>query len=171
MRKRDVLIAVLATFCLTAILFLTIPSHSNPNDYDPWADINCNGAVDIYDAILLANSFNTEGTPIDKSIYAIPGTLNKPAYDSGWTNITENQHVIFNHRLNTTNVFVYMIGRTNETGLPYIHQMDYGGELNGGYEWGVNWYDLTETTIRVHRRINDANWDQVRIYMWKIPEP
>jgi hypothetical protein len=169
--KKDLIIVALATFCLTATLFLTIPSHGNLNNYDPWADVNCDGNVDIYDAILLANAFNTQGTPIDKSQYAIAGTLTKPAFDSGWTYIAQDAEQIFTHNLSTTNVFVYMIGKTNESASPYIHQIDYGGELNYGSQYGVQWYDLTETTIRVHRRRDDTNWDQVRIYMWKIPEP
>jgi hypothetical protein len=168
MNKKTIAIAILLTFCLTSILFLTIPSHSNLNNYDAWSDINCDGHVDIYDAILLANAFNTQGTPIDKSQYAIPGTLSKPAFDSGWTYIEQDQTKIFDHGLNTTEVFVYMIGKTNQSASPYIHQIDYGGEINFGYITGVQWYDLTTMSIRVHRGILDTNWDQVRIYMWKI---
>ena len=173
MIRKDIIVAVLLTFCLTGVLFFIIPSKSNPDDinYNAWADVNCDGIIDIYDAVLLANAFNSEGTPIDKSAFPFVGTMSKPAYDSGWTNISQNQEVVFDHGLNTTSVFVYMIGRSNESASPYIHQIDYGGETNYGYRWGVNWYDLTNMSIRVQRQISDTNWDQVRIYMWKIPEP
>jgi len=172
MIKRDVTIAIIGTFCLTATLFMMISTRSNPEigKYDPWSDINCDGIVDIYDAILLANAYNARGTPIDKSLYAIPGSTNKPAYDSGWQNISQDQYKTFDHFLNTTNVLVYMMGRKNELASPYIHQVDYGGELHYGYQFGAWWQDLTEASIRVYRRKDDVNWDQVRIIAWKLPE-
>ena len=169
MIRKDVIIAVLITFCLTATLFLSIPSHSNPSGYDPWADINCNGNVDIYDAILLANAFNTQGAPIDKSQYALPGAMSKPAYDSGWQYIAQDAYITLDHKLNTTDALVYMIGRVNQSASPYINQIDYGGEINYNWHTGAYWYDLTSTSIRIHRRVDDTNWDQVRIMMWKIP--
>ncbi len=172
MIRKDIVIAVLLTFCLTSVLFLAIPSRSNPDDnYNPWADVNCDGIVDLYDAILLANAWNTHGTPLDKSAYPFVGTMSKPAYDSGWTNISQGDHVQFSHLLNTTNVLVYMLGRTNKSASPYIHQIDYGGELNVFLEAGAWWQDLTEASISVYRRPDDTNWDQVRICMWKIPVP
>jgi len=172
MIRKDVIIAVLITFCLTSVLFLTIPSRSIPNDnYNAWADVNCDGTVDIFDAILLANAYDTHGTPIDKSAYPVIGMLNKPAFDSGWTNISRGDHIQFPHFLNTTNVLVYMMGRTNKSASPYIHQIDYGGELNAFLEAGVWWQDLTEASISVYRRPDDTNWDQVRIMIWTISEP
>jgi hypothetical protein len=50
-------------------LFIVIPIRSSPGigDYNPWADITGDGTVDIYDAISLANAFETSGTPIDKN--------------------------------------------------------------------------------------------------------
>jgi hypothetical protein len=172
MIRKDVVIAVVITFCLMSMLVLTIPSRSNPDDnYDAWADVNCDGSVNILDSILVSNAFNTQGTPIDKSTYPLLGMINKPAFDSNWTYIEQDQTVIFPHGLNTTEVFVYMIGKTNQTASPYIHQIDYGGEINFGFQTGVYWYDLTSMSITVHRRLSDSNWDQVRIYMWKIPEP
>jgi hypothetical protein len=59
---------------------------------------------------------------------------------------------------------------SNQTASPYIHQATYGGDVNLGYEYGLDWYDLTETTITVHRRKDDPNWCQVRIIIRKLPE-
>ena len=69
MEKKYVIMAVLASFILTAALFIVIPTRSSPGsgEYNPWADINGDGTVDIYDAILLANSFATSGIPINKT--------------------------------------------------------------------------------------------------------
>jgi hypothetical protein len=59
---------------------------------------------------------------------------------------------------------------SNQTACPYIHQVAYGGDINLGYEYGLDWYDLSETTITVHRRKDDPNWCQVRIIIRKLPE-
>jgi len=64
--RKDLIIAVLATFCLTATLFMIIPTKSNPGispQYDPWVDINDDGTIDIFDAINLAGTFGTSGDP------------------------------------------------------------------------------------------------------------
>jgi hypothetical protein len=48
---------------------MVIPIRSSPElgQYNPWADINGDSTVDICDAIFLANSFGTSGTPINKT--------------------------------------------------------------------------------------------------------
>lgn len=170
--KRDLAVVALATFCLTATLFLIIPSRSQtPEGYNPWFDLNDDGSINILESIIIGNHFLTSGTPINKSEIAVSGYMSKPAYDSGWQNISQGQYKIFNHFLNTTDVLVYMMGKINVSASPYIHQVDYGGELNVVYYGGAWWQDLTESTITVHRRPNDPNWCQVRVMIWKLPEP
>jgi len=58
--KKDLIIVALATFCLTATLFMIRTSWSG-SDWDPWVDIKEDGTVDIYDAISLANAYGTSG--------------------------------------------------------------------------------------------------------------
>ena len=58
--KKDLIIVALATFCLTATLFMIRTSWSG-SDWDPWVDIKEDGTVDIYDAITLANAYGTSG--------------------------------------------------------------------------------------------------------------
>jgi Concanavalin A-like lectin/glucanases superfamily len=69
--RRDLIIAVLATFCLTSTLFIIAPTKSNPSSesskYDPWADLNSDGIIDIFDAIDFAGHFGSSGTPLNKS--------------------------------------------------------------------------------------------------------
>jgi hypothetical protein len=63
--RKDLVIVALAAFCLTATLFMIIPTKSNPetSNYDAWNDLNDDGTIDIYDAINFAGTFNTAGDP------------------------------------------------------------------------------------------------------------
>jgi hypothetical protein len=68
-KKKDLIIVALATFCLTATLFMIRPTKSNPGagEYDPWMDLDDNGKINILDAIDLSNVYGTSGTPINKT--------------------------------------------------------------------------------------------------------
>jgi hypothetical protein len=68
--KKDLVIVALATFCLTATLFMVKPIGSQSQvglspagTYDSWVDLNDDGIIDIYDAILFSNHFDTTGDP------------------------------------------------------------------------------------------------------------
>lgn len=67
--KKDLIIAVLATFCLTSILFTAIPIRSapGPGEYDPWIDTNDDGIINYEDLFNLASRYGTLGTPINKT--------------------------------------------------------------------------------------------------------
>jgi hypothetical protein len=70
--KKDIAVAILATFCLTSTLFMVIPirsqvSTNSANEYDPWIDTNDDGIIDIFDIAALALAFGAEGTPINKT--------------------------------------------------------------------------------------------------------
>jgi len=60
--RRDLIVVALATFCLTATMFMVVTSRSadDPN-WNPWADLQDDGTVDIYDAITLANAYGSSG--------------------------------------------------------------------------------------------------------------
>jgi hypothetical protein len=114
--KKDLVIAILATFCLTLTLFVVIPTRSAstayvPGPYNPWADIDDDGRISLYDAVILLYSYGSQGTPINKTalLYNVNDTftallsriadletqliilnaskLGKPDYDSGWMNL------------------------------------------------------------------------------------
>jgi uncharacterized coiled-coil protein SlyX len=66
--KKDLVVIVVATFCLTATIFMVVPTKSGSgSEYYPWADLNDDGKVDILDAISLANAFGTSGDAINKT--------------------------------------------------------------------------------------------------------
>jgi hypothetical protein len=65
MIRKDVLIAILATFCLTATLFIVLPTKSSQgsNEYDSWADINDDGKINMYDIGYTAQRYGAAGDP------------------------------------------------------------------------------------------------------------
>jgi len=67
--KRDLIVAVSLTFCLTATLFMIVPTNSSPSvgDYDPWSDINDDGMIDIRDVTDVAKRYGSYGTAINKT--------------------------------------------------------------------------------------------------------
>jgi hypothetical protein len=48
---------------------MMLSTRSNPDTrvYNPFLDLNEDGTVDIFDAIVLANGFGTSGTPVNKT--------------------------------------------------------------------------------------------------------
>jgi hypothetical protein len=62
-------LTMLIAFCLLATLFLALPTLSNPAavQYDPWADINDDGVINMYDIAYSAQRFMTSGEPINKT--------------------------------------------------------------------------------------------------------
>jgi hypothetical protein len=65
--KKDLVIVILATFCLTLTLFTILPTHSSSStatlEYDPWLDVNDDGKMDGKDIALTALVFGTAGDP------------------------------------------------------------------------------------------------------------
>jgi len=60
--KKDIVIAVLATFCLTATLFLVIPTKSIPTQpYDAWIDINEDGKIGPADFAYFSTIYGATG--------------------------------------------------------------------------------------------------------------
>lgn len=66
---RRYVIAAIFTIYLTIPLFLAIPTRSTPavGEYDPWADINDDGRIDMYDIGYIASRFYTFGAPVNKT--------------------------------------------------------------------------------------------------------
>lgn len=112
-----------------------------------------------------------------------PGYVVAPAFDSGWvsnwTDVGEDflWQLNLTHGLNTTDVFVYMLGRLNST-MGFlngsVHQFGYGlivGATGLGAD-GAFWV-LTENDILIFRGYPDdfVSWHEVRVMIWRISDP
>lgn len=102
--KKDLFVAIVATFCLTATLFLIIPtrSQSQPRTYDPWVDTNDDGTIDIYDAIILSSIFGTSGTPVNKTALLLELESRVDSLNSSLLNL----EAYFNTRITTLEAMV-----------------------------------------------------------------
>jgi hypothetical protein len=58
--KKDIVLAILASFCLAVTLFSLAPVRS-AQPYDPWSDIDDNGKIDMKDIGNVAARFMTAG--------------------------------------------------------------------------------------------------------------
>jgi hypothetical protein len=169
MRASSVLnVILLAMFIATFCLF-NIQSASGPK-YDPLYDVNDDGKINILDLTLLAIRYGTQGIPMNRTSGLVKGYMAKPAWDSGWKPCAYGTNVYyFNMTVDAGNAVVYMVGKNSTDGLE--HQLNYGGEHNYGIEYGVDWRDLSDTSIVVFRYKDDPNWNYVRIMIWEFQDP
>ena len=98
---------------------------------------------------------------LEEQSLAPPGFITAPAYDSGWLVIQPAQVLTISHNLGTEEVFIYLLGKA-ESG--YIHQI-----TQGSHGVSVHWIHANE--IAIWRHPYDEIWHQVRVQIWKIPEP
>ncbi len=77
--RKDIIMTALLTFCLTATPFMIATTNSQTEPpYDPWADYNADGTIDIFDIVPVALTFGTAGDST-KNV-TIAGHANKLAY-------------------------------------------------------------------------------------------
>lgn len=162
------------------------------SEYDPWLDNNDDGKIDIFDVVKVAGAYGTNGTPLNKTFLLLDllervetlenqsGWLPPPAYDSGWIDWEPSDVVLLQHDLNTTNIFVHMLaeGDTNRTHQTYLgREIWYKGTDN--QEKGAYWITGEvdpNNTIEIRRQKTDRDsseidWEEVRVQIWKIPQP
>lgn len=99
-------------------------------------------------------------------------TFTNPDFDSGWITLPRGTSK-FICTLDDTNVFVYMIGRTDSG---KIHQHYYGGDYYnpaGEVDWlskGAYWYIDGNDKLSIFRWYNDEDnaYDEVRVLVWHL---
>ena len=104
------------------------------------------------------------------------GILN-PDYDSGWVIKGSRLNVQFDHNLGTSDIFVYILAKwyRNWTGSggPMVHQFYYGGDSYGDPQQtqGFYWAAYTENPNMIQVECFDYRTDELRVLIWKLPEP
>lgn len=89
----------------------------------------------------------------------------RPAYDSGWTSISKNQVITFNHGIGG-NADDYFVDLCFESTMYGRHHKRYGGYTYSDAFMGAYWSQLTNTQIKVHRFGDDVDIEQVRVRIW-----
>lgn len=123
--------------------------------------------------VVLEAGGGTQGPPGPKGEKGDTGSFGAPDYDSGWLVITDPLgKEIFEHNLDTTDLFVYMIGKDT---LSSVHQWYYGGNLDyiflseEHYYDGAAWSTLNSNTVEVFKFPDDGDWYEVRVLIWQLP--
>jgi hypothetical protein len=108
--RRNMILAIVITFCFTATLFMIIPIRS-AKQYDPWLDYNDDGKINLVDLSYLASSYNTAGDPTKnvnvtnwpQPFMWVNASLTGLSYDlkDGQVNLTSNS---FNQQQNCVNI-------------------------------------------------------------------
>jgi len=105
------------------------------------------------------------------SLSAAAALQDTASWSSGWVNIATDTAVTFAHNLGGTpdDYAVELWFRDTDTGGIGINSFGAGGLEVGGNFLGAHWQNLTDTTVEVVRRRDDAFADQVRVRVW-IPD-
>jgi len=94
----------------------------------------------------------------------------RPAYDSGWVSINQDQTITLTHNIGS-DVDNYVVDMTFKKDTSNIHVTAYGGivkriSLPDVYMAGAAWGYLTSTTIQTHRFEEDDQAEMIRIRIW-----
>jgi hypothetical protein len=95
--RKDVILAILITFCFTVSLFLVIPIRSADNKYDPMLDYYHEGRIGLDDLVALANSYGTTGDPtLNVSVTNMDTTLYLGSINATGNQVTGVEWVLVN---------------------------------------------------------------------------
>lgn len=130
--RREFMILVLTSFILAVAFYPKITAIVSPQ-YDPWADLNDDGRVNIKDAVLLGVAFGTSGDPT-KNVTV----TNFPKANNHLTVILNvSQHVGSDSKVLSASNEVTGIGNKTVTFI--------SGGVSGGATWSS--YDINYGSI------------------------
>ena len=112
---RTAVLLILSTLIIGASVGVSTLTEA----YDPWADSDDDGDIDIFDIVYYAGMYGSTGEPFEAKA-AIE-------YDSTWLNISNRcgQYINVDHGFNSTEIMVDISGKTSVDGG--VHQRNLGG--------------------------------------------
>jgi hypothetical protein len=156
--NKELLIAVLATFCLTSALFSVKPIGSQTTfQYDPWADINDDGKIDAKDIGYTCRLFGKTGDPTKNvsvsgySFRVLSYRFSIPAGGGGCLNISTAGYKLVTLHFNPIGYFAY-IGGVIWQG--HNVSVAIGFDVGGTYEL----LDEFNTNMGKNVPVNDPEW-------------
>jgi hypothetical protein len=174
-KKKDLVIVALATFCLTATLFLIVPTRSQTGGYDPWLDTNDDGQINILEAILTSNHFLTSGDPAKNVMIAghannlafnvtgTPVTALGGWFQTDWISLDEYSKLTVNlFSTATANLYILMSKHHLEAAVFYVDRIN---NITGDL---VKTYDVPNQEIMVYFQNNGASACQLWIDIYLI---
>ena len=95
----------------------------------------------------------------------------RPAYDSGWQDLTAGAAITLTHDLGVaTDDLVVDLQLRDTDGDLGVHVAGFGLDRYLGVTTGAHWRVLTSTTVEVFRASGDTSCDQGRIRIWHVPD-
>jgi len=109
---KNIIVAIMITFCFTATLFMMIPIRSANSPYNPWVDINDDDKIGLQDLVMLANSYGTTNT---ENLTRNVNVTNWPVEPSSQTIVVCQNFTVLSEGTGMT-----PIGNANVTGYRYV---------------------------------------------------
>jgi len=125
----------------------------------PLGKLHVDGKVRVGSDLTVENDLTVEGT--------YRGSFPRPAYDSGWVGIAQNDTLTLNHNLGG-NVDNYVVDMQFKGELAFygINNYEIGSDFSDNGFTGIYWRDLNTSHIKVDRCTNDFTNNRVRIRIW-----
>jgi hypothetical protein len=137
----------------------------------PSAELDVNGDLEANGNMGLSGDLTVTGAykgDITSSSGTDGAPFPRPAYDSGWRAINQDQSIVLNHSIGG-NPDDYLVDLQFKAGPYGRNQIRYGGAVDGvGHRLGANWRLLDDSQIRVFRYMDDDLADSVRVRIWVI---
>jgi hypothetical protein len=95
-------------------------------------------------------------------------------YDSGWQAVDPGEDKLFRHNLGGSrqDYVVDLQFKNTDIAAYGVHHDHYGGQnWDGVITEGAYWHNLTRSSIQVHRYAGDGTTHEVRVRIWRRPNP
>lgn len=143
--KRELSFGVLLLICFAVALFVTVPTRSltDGSDYDPWADIDDNGSVNIIDITKVAKAFGTSGDPTK------PVMVNSYGCAENASNFVLNVTEILNLTISTVGYRYVAVGIYASSKDSHQFEVFIGHKIAGKYVYAHTMTPTSDSTIHV----------------------